>query len=245
VEKVRELVNNVIDKSQVFNPFFYGVNHSSEIPLAPGTLNAVNDIGKILKENKKDYKKYQGDEALEEVVKAVKSPLFLHIGTHGFFEGEGDVNKNSGIIGIDEKRYFKNPLHFCGLYFAGAKQSILKEPYYKGMDDGILTAYEIMNLDLEGTELVVLSACETGLGEVRNGEGVYGMQRAFQTAGAKSVLMSLWEVPDQETGEFMAHFYQLWLSGKSKRAAYKETVAWMKQENPMPYYWGGFVLVGE
>jgi tetratricopeptide (TPR) repeat protein len=244
-EKVRELVNNEIDKSQVFYPFFYGVNHSGEISLAPGTLNAVNDLGKILKENKKDYQKYQGDEALEEVVKAIKSPLFLHIGTHGFFEGEGDINKNSGIIGIDEKKYFKNPLHFSGLYFVGAKQSILKKPYYKGMDDGILTAYEITNLDLEGTELVVLSACETGLGEVRNGEGVYGMQRAFQTAGAKSVLMSLWEVPDQETGEFMAHFYQLWLSGKTKREAYKETVAWMKKENPMPYYWGGFVLVGE
>jgi CHAT domain-containing protein len=118
------------------------------------------------------------------------------------------------------------------------------------IEDGILTAYEISGLNLIGTDLAVLSACETGVGDVRNGEGVFGLRRAFQHAGARSILMSLWKVPDKETSELICRFYSAWLDGRSKKAAFRQSVLEMitlvrqRYGSAHPYYWGGFVLVG-
>lgn len=120
----------------------------------------------------------------------------------------------------------------------------------EGLEDGVLTAYEAAGLNLHGTELVVLSACGTGLGPVESGEGVFGLRRALQIAGAETVLMSMWPVPDQETQELMQSFYQKWLAGKDKHQAFREAQLEMRQKvkerygEDLPFYWGAFVLVG-
>ena len=137
-----------------------------------------------------------------------------------------------------------------GLFFAGADRVLGGEKPSKDLDDGILTAYEATGLNLQGTELVVLSACETGLGKIENGEGVFGLGRAFQEAGAQSVLMSLWAVPDRETQELMTLFYTKWLAGEDKQQALHDAQQELRAEvkarygEDKPFYWGGFVLVG-
>jgi CHAT domain-containing protein len=103
---------------------------------------------------------------------------------------------------------------------------------------------EVSQLDLHGTELVVLSACETALGDIRTGEGVFGLQRAFLSAGVSSLMMSLWKVSDEATADFMATFYRSWLSGASKRAALREARHIVRTRYPDPEHWAAFVLVG-
>ena len=131
-----------------------------------------------------------------------------------------------------------------GLLLSGSANYLQNKIELSG-ENGILTSYEAANLSLEGTELVVLSACETARGEIQNGEGVYGLQRAFQTAGAQSIIMSLWKVDDEATQQLMTSFYQNWTKGVSKNEALKQAQLSLKAKYPHPYFWGAFVMMGE
>jgi CHAT domain-containing protein len=129
-----------------------------------------------------------------------------------------------------------------GLILAGANKNLKKSSEGDSIEDGILTASEISNLDLSACQLVVLSACETGLGTINGSEGVFGLQRAFKMAGVKNIIMSLWKVPDAQTAELFSVFYSKCLAGKSIHEAFQIAQAEMRVKYS-PYYWAGFVLL--
>ena len=129
-----------------------------------------------------------------------------------------------------------------GLLMSGANNAWNNNKLPDGLDDGILTAYEVSGLDLFNTELVVLSACETGLGDIKGSEGVYGLQRSFKMAGVDNLIMSLWQVPDTETSEFMQLFYTNMLDGQQIGDAFRATQKVMREKYD-PYYWAAFVLI--
>jgi CHAT domain-containing protein len=207
----------------------------SGIAELPGTKVEVEKVGGILKSMHLNVDAYLAENASEELVKGVHHPGILHLATHGYFF---DDDKAGGRLGN-----FSDPMLRAGLLFSGSA-NFLQDNIYPSNDNGVLTAFEATNLGLDNTDLVVLSACETGKGEVQNGEGVYGLQRAFQTAGAKSILMSLWKVDDEATQQLMTLFYEKWMSGQSKAEAFKQAQLELKAKFPNPYYWGAFVMMG-
>jgi CHAT domain-containing protein len=191
-----------------------------------------------------------GLEATEESFKAmgqsnIASPRVLHIATHGFFFPDP---AQETAVSAEDATVFKwsdNPMIRSGLILAGGNYAWQNgKPVSPDKEDGILTAYEISQMNLSNTELVVLSACETGLGDIQGNEGVYGLQRAFKIAGAKYLIMSLWQVPDRETMEFMTTFYKNWLEGKMTIPdAFRKTQGEMRDRFGDVFSWGAFVLV--
>jgi CHAT domain-containing protein len=166
----------------------------------------------------------EGLKAEKSALKHIEAPLMLHIASHGFFLEDGP----------------DNPLLRSGLALAGAN---LKQD----ANDGILTALEASSLDLWGTKLVTLSACDTGLGEVSNGEGVYGLRRAFVLAGAETLVMSLWPVSDRITRETMTAYYTALKNGEGRGDALRSAkLALLKRSGrEHPFYWASFIQSGE
>jgi CHAT domain-containing protein/Tfp pilus assembly protein PilF len=214
----------------------------------PETAVEVESVANMLWAQKWRVGVYEQERALEEVVKGAKHPRLLHIATHGLFRAGRDTAREGATGQLTSEP--ADPMLRSSLLFAGADRVLKGLPPLAGTDGGELTAYEASGLDLEGTELVVLSACKTGLGTVQNGEGVFGLRRAFEEAGAEAVLMSMWSVPDRETQELVQIFYQKWLGGEDKHEALREAQLKMREKvearyhADMPYYWGAFVLVG-
>jgi CHAT domain-containing protein len=219
---------------------------SGSISKLPGTKTEVENIGNLAKTQNLKTFIYTGKQASEDNLKKLSNPDILHIATHGFFLADVPMtNEDDRIAWREREVHIENPLLRCGLLLADAQDG-LKNGEQEGKENGVLTAQEAMNLNLDNTDLVVLSACETGLGEIVNGEGVFGLQRAFQTAGAKTVLMSLWKVDDTATQEMMSLFYENLLVKKlPKREAFTQAQNKLKEKYGSPYYWGAFVMVGE
>ncbi len=216
------------------------------IPL-PASRLEVEAINKRLQSNSWNTLLVMGDEMMESRLKRMESPRILHIATHGFFLEDISLDKLSGtsLLGMDAKRLAVNPMLRSGLLMTGCNKTLSNNSTFAAShDDGIFTALEASLLDLSKTELVVLSACETGRGEIKNGEGVQGLRKAMTDAGAEHILMSLWKVDDKVTSEYMQTFYGHYAQGKSIRESYNLTRNEIKQKYPQPYYWGAFVLVG-
>jgi CHAT domain-containing protein/Tfp pilus assembly protein PilF len=202
----------------------------------PGTSDEVQSIAKLMTFDSWSPELYVGGEAREEVLKELQSPRVLHIATHGYFSDE--------VLRTSRHNDYLN----SGLMLAGASNTLYyrrNQISFSPEEDGVLTAYEAMNLNLDHTELVVLSACETGLGTVKNGEGVYGLQRAFKVAGAKSVVQSLWRVDDRTTQKLLYYFYQGWMKHHDKHKAFKDAQLKLREEYLYPYYWAAFIMVGD
>lgn len=223
----------------------------------PGTLEEVNLIKSILPDE--EFVLRSGCEATEAQFKVdAQTANILHVATHGFFFADPDIvaenrEDNSEIIenitfrssaGVSANEKYvthKNPLRRSGIVFSNVNTT-WTDTIANPENDGVLTAQEVGLMNFKNLNLVVLSACETGLGDIQGSEGVFGLQRSFKISGAKNMLMSLWEVPDNETALFMKTFYYNLNQGESIRNAFESTQKELSQEYDA-YFWAGFVLL--
>ena len=199
-----------------------------------------------------------GDDAREDWVTAIASPQVLHIATHGAYkggqpQGRGKQREPRLIRDMEQVDFLtgeeildlNRPMLHSVLALTGAN-GVARGLHAPDETDGLLSALEVLSMDLRGTKLVVLSACETGVGSVHNGDGVYSLNRAFMEAGARNVLATLWAVDDEATAVFMDCFYDFYLKGDSPRQALKTTKALFRESTRYnhPYYWAPFTLIG-
>jgi CHAT domain-containing protein/tetratricopeptide (TPR) repeat protein len=227
------------------NPKFYmaAAQGSQRITALPGTEREVNQLQFLLKEKGWITSEFVEDAAAEEKIKALDNPKIFHIATHGLYRPSTQMTLEKEMEG-NEALMAQNPLMRTGLLLKGAGDLLEKTNYNYNMENGILTAYEAMNLNLDKTDLVVLSACETGLGDLEAGEGVYGLQRAFLVAGAKVLIMSMFKVDDEATQKLMLKFYQKWLNTSNMRQSFIEAKKELRVDYPDPIHWGAFMMIG-
>jgi len=218
----------------------------------PHTMNEIKQIGSELNNAKWKCILDTLSIGTEDSFKSLsgKGIKTLHIATHGFYYTPEEADNigydflmmNNNMVSSEDKSLSRS-----GLLMAGANHILEGEDLPENVEDGILTAKEIADVDLRGLDLVVLSACQTGLGDISQGEGVFGLQRGFKKAGAKSILMSLWEVDDKATQIFMVQFYRNLLSGKSKRQSLSEAQSDLRKYGNGKYndpkYWAAFILL--
>ena len=206
-----------------------------------GTKEEILKIEDLLKRNKWQVSSYMGKNGTEESFLNMhgKSPKLLHLATHGFYYTPNRTEN------VDYLKGYTDAMSLSGLVLSGGNAAWLGKPLPKGVLGGILSANDIARLDLSNTDMVVLSACQTGQGKATS-EGLYGLQRAFKKAGVGTIVMSLWSVSDKTTSEFMTTFYErladthnVW----NKRKAFEEAKEIIRKKHPDPFHWAAFVML--
>jgi CHAT domain-containing protein len=226
--------------------------------LLPGAEAEARSVAKLLGG---DCVLRVGPDAREAELKAAVSPRVLHLATHGFFLSDQEFRRTNALwdswIGNSGTRWnaslpkdeWENPLVRCGIALAGANNatnSAFRTPH-SALEDGVLTGLEAALLNLQGTELVILSACESGAGDMKIGEGVMSLRRAFRIAGAQTVLASHWKVSDKATSQLMTEFIRRWRSGEPRAKAWRAAQLSLLHSNEFknPYFWAAFTLTGQ
>ncbi len=239
--------NSINQNNEIVLVGFPNYGNKGKISPLPGTKIEVEAIQRLLQKENQKTEIILGNAASEKAIKSMQSPRILHIATHGYFLPDATIStaQNARSFGLQANQVRQNPLLRSGLMLANAESALeLKNSKERTeSNNGILTAYEARGLNLEETELVILSACETGLGDIKAGEGVYGLQRAFQLAGAKSTIMSLWQVSDAATAKLMIYFYHYWAESNDVGQSFRMAQAELKKEYPSPFFWGAFMLI--
>ncbi|HZI06073.1 MAG TPA: CHAT domain-containing tetratricopeptide repeat protein, partial [Archangium sp.] len=213
----------------------------------PGTRKEAEAIHRLLPR----ARLFLGPDATKEALLKLAAPGVLHIATHGFFLEDDStapatraVKHVDPVDGFGPERRPREPLLRSGLVLAGARGEV-GEAGARGREESLVTALELAGLDLWGTQLVVLSACDTGRGDIKLGQGVYGLRRALMVAGAETLVMSLWKVNDETTRELMEEYYGGLLAGKGRATALREAMRALREKQPHPYYWAPFIVLGK
>lgn len=257
-ELLREPQQKKMKSAELFGGIYYSDSHTpetnvtgmlkqraaieEEFPYLSETASEVDSIGKYMKNEGVSIRELKGADATEQAFYALdnNSPGIIHLATHGFYiSGKENIERNKFLAKYPNAKY--KSMQRTGLAFAGANATWQGE-VKPDKEDGILTSNELSLLNLEQTDLVVLSACETGLGEV-NSEGVWGLQRGFKEAGVHSMIISLWNVNDKAASAFMQIFYKNWLDGVDKYDAFNRAIKEIRAKYPDPFYWASFVLL--
>ena len=224
--------DNIDSSKMYFNNSDRSSNEGFNWSYLPNTYSESKFIDSICKSNNVKSNFYSGKMASKtKFIEASKNAYIIHIATHGYFYPDtmtNEMNPNSILFN-------------SGLVFSGANKPNSNNSSSIN-DNGILSAYDISNLNLINTDLVVLSACETGLGDIKGSEGIYGLQRSFKLAGVNKIIMALWKIPDLQTKELMMIFYQNYFKGKSASQSLRFAQATMSLKYP-PYYWAAFKLL--
>ena len=225
-----------------------------KFPPLPGAEAEARSVAKLLGG---DGVLRLGAEAREAELKSVQSPRVLDLATHGFFLSDQEFSHtNSGnadlLTGLGTRQRvsttktdWENPLVRCGIALAGANRA--RQIPNAVAEDGLLTGLEASLLNLQGTELVILSACDSGAGEVKIGEGVMSLRLAFRIAGAETVLASHWKVSDKATSLLMTEFMRRWRAGESRANAWREAQLTLLRSKDFsnPFFWSAFTLTGQ
>ncbi len=214
-----------------------------------GTKDEVEHIAGIMRQANIGCELFEGDLGNEESFKALSGSNtdIIHLATHGYFIAGEKADMNDFMQSLSPLARQKtdsiiDPLLRSGLILSGGNRAWLGQEVPEGIEDGVLTALEITTMNLSGTDMVVMSACETGLGDITS-DGVFGLQRAFKMAGVQTLVMSLWKVNDNATSLMMQTFYEHLLSGVSKREAFNLAQAAVRAKYSEPYYWAGFIML--
>ena len=227
---------------------FTAENSRYGVKYLPGTLKEVEEISQNFSPTPRLITDISGTEESFKSL-AGSSTDIIHLATHGFFWSEDDARKRNYVTFLNPSNRSSQSnedkaLMRSGLFFSGANIGLKGETLPDDVEDGVLTALELSNMNLGNVDMVVMAACESGLGET-SGEGVFGLQRGFKLAGANTLLMSLWKVDDNATQKLMTEFYRNYLSGKSKQMSLYLAQQMLRNSSEYsdPQYWAAFILL--